>query len=161
MSTSKQRRAAGMTLLEVMLALTLTAFVLVSISMAIDLHLRMLDSRRGDVERIQVARAVLKLIADDLRSTVQPSPIDFSSLAALAASSAGGAAAMAAIEDATGGTGSEDPGGDVSADLGTDGTETESASTDIAATETAPHGARPVREPIRAAAGREPITARG
>ena len=68
---SVRRRA--MTLLEVMLALSLTAVVLAAISMAIDLHLRLLDSRRGSVERIQLARAVLQIIANDLRATVQRS----------------------------------------------------------------------------------------
>jgi hypothetical protein len=139
-----------MTLLEVMLALTLTAFVLVSISMAIDLHLRMLDSRRGDVERVQVARAVLKLIANDLRAAVQPSPIDFSSLAAMAIESAGGGD-LAALAEAAGGDagaaagGGSDAGGadmmgldDAGVDLSGLGDATESASLDIATAETSP-----------------------
>jgi len=45
--TRSQR--SGFTLLELMLALALTSVVLVAIGMAIDLHLRMLDSRRTSV----------------------------------------------------------------------------------------------------------------
>ncbi len=100
----------GMTLLEVMLALTLTAFVLAAISMAIDLNLRMLDKRRGDVERIQVARAILQLIAKDLRSAVRPSEIDFSSLASMAADAALSGGLPAGLGD-TGDTGGDASGG--------------------------------------------------
>lgn len=73
----------AMTLLEVMLALTLTAVVLVAISMAIDIHLRLLDSRRGQVEQMQLARGVLQIIANDLRATVQQYSTDFSGVAGM------------------------------------------------------------------------------
>ena len=56
----------GLTLLELMLSMALTAVILVAIGMAIDLHLRMVDSRRSSVEKSQMARAVLSQIADDL-----------------------------------------------------------------------------------------------
>ncbi|MBM4090616.1 MAG: hypothetical protein FJ276_14530, partial [Planctomycetes bacterium] len=77
-----RRRAerTGLTLLELMLALALASFVLVAIGMAIDLHLKLLDSRRGSVERIQLARAVLQRIADDLRATIQQHNADFSNV---------------------------------------------------------------------------------
>jgi len=54
-----------LTLLELMLSMALTAVILVAIGMAIDLHLRMLDSRRGSVEKAQVARAILNQIAEE------------------------------------------------------------------------------------------------
>ncbi len=75
---------SGYTLLELMLALTLAGFVLAAIGMAIDLHLRALDSRRTNVEEAEVARAVLRRMADDLRSAVAYTTIDFSSLEDLA-----------------------------------------------------------------------------
>ena len=100
--TASDTRRRGLTLLELMLALTLSTFVLVAISMAIDLHLRVLQSRRGHVERIQLARSVLTIIANDLRSTVQQNTTDFSALASLASAALSGAAA-----DATGATGTD------------------------------------------------------
>lgn len=86
-------RRRGMTLVEVMLALTLTCTILVAISMAIDLHLRVVDARRDDVERVQVARAVIQIIAQDLRSTVAPCQSDFSALSAMAAETGSGGSA--------------------------------------------------------------------
>lgn len=106
---------SGMTLLEVMLALTLTAFVLAAISMAIDLHLRMLDTRRDDVERVQVARAVLNMIAKDLRSAVQPNTTDFSALASMAAGAASGMSGDGAGGDSGGGGGGDSGGMDMGA----------------------------------------------
>jgi prepilin-type N-terminal cleavage/methylation domain-containing protein len=91
-------RQAGFTLLELMLALTLAAMIMVTISMAIDLHLRVLDSRRTHCERIQLARAVLGMVATDLRSTVQQSTTDFSALASMASE----ALASGVVEEAMG-----------------------------------------------------------
>jgi hypothetical protein len=99
-----------MTLLELMLALTLTAVVLVAISMAVDLHLRVLQTRRNHVEHIQVARAVLGIIAADLRATVQQNTTDFSSLESMAAGLVSGSDA-AGLADALSGAGAQ-PGGD-------------------------------------------------
>jgi hypothetical protein len=99
-----------MTLLELMLALTLSAFLLVSITMAIDLNLRMLDARRGDVERIQVARAILQMIATDLRSAVEPSTVDFSALSSMAADAAAAGAGSASGSGDLSGQGSDEGG---------------------------------------------------
>jgi type II secretory pathway pseudopilin PulG len=74
----------GVTLLELILALALSAFILVAIGMAIDLNLRSLDARRSNVEQAQLARAVLRRIADDLRSAVRTETTDFSSVDDLA-----------------------------------------------------------------------------
>jgi len=60
--------------MEVMLALALSSLVLAIISTAIDIHLRVLDSGQTQVEEAQLARAVLRQIADDLRSTVRYEP---------------------------------------------------------------------------------------
>ncbi len=74
----------GVTLIELMLALALSAFILVAIGMAIDVNLRALDARRSHVEQAQLARAVLRRIADDLRSAVRTETTDFSSVEDLA-----------------------------------------------------------------------------
>lgn len=76
------RRAV--TLLELILALALAVIVLGAIGWAIQLHMRSLDTRRTDVEQAQLARAVLKIIADDLRSAVAFNTVDFSEAATLA-----------------------------------------------------------------------------
>lgn len=79
----KQQRR-GFTLFEIILAIGLSAIVLFLLSMAIKVHLTATDARRTQIEEAQLARAVLQRLADDLRSTVQYKPIDFSSVAGLA-----------------------------------------------------------------------------
>ena len=105
----------GFTLLEVVLALALSIIVLFAISMAIYLHLSVLDRRRGKIERVQLARNILQLMAKDIRSAVQYKPVDVSQLEQMMAgadlnSLLGSEAAGAALESAggmdTGGTGS-------------------------------------------------------
>lgn len=87
---------AGITLLELLLALALTGVVMMIITMAIQLHLRTLDSRRADVEQSQVARAVLQHIAADIRNAVWYEPVDVSAIAELVAGGTGNAASGAA-----------------------------------------------------------------
>jgi type II secretory pathway component PulJ len=79
----------GVTLLELILALALSILVLMTISMAINLHFRMLDIRRTNIEEAQVARVALKRIADDLRGIVQYTPPDLTGLEAILSSAAG------------------------------------------------------------------------
>lgn len=83
------RRAApgGFTLLEVLLAMALAAIVLGAITMAIDFHLRVVERGRQQVEEAQLARALLRTIADDLRCGVHYEPLEAGSLDALAGSS--------------------------------------------------------------------------
>ena len=93
-----------MTLLELILALALSAILMIAIGMAIDLHLRALDSQRSNVEEAQLSRAVLHRVRDDLRSTMQYEVVDFSVVEQLAA----GAAVNQAVNmlaDAAGQTG--------------------------------------------------------
>jgi prepilin-type N-terminal cleavage/methylation domain-containing protein len=111
-------RQAGFTLLELMLALTLAAMIMVTISMAIDLHLRVLDSRRNHCERIQLARAVLGMVATDLRSTVQQSTTDFSALAAMASE----ALASGVVDEAMGDTSGDESSGDSTGGASSGGT---------------------------------------
>lgn len=87
MKIATQRRRDAFTLLEVILALSLSVIVMGGIAWAIHLHLRSLDTRRIEVEQAQLARAVLKMIADDLQSVVAYNTIDFSSVVELAAAS--------------------------------------------------------------------------
>lgn len=93
----RRRSRRGITLLELLLALALTALVMVIISMAIDLHLRTLDMRRTHVEQAELARAVLNHIAADVRGAVLYDPIDLS-----------GAAGLSALGDLSGAAGSLD-----------------------------------------------------
>jgi type II secretory pathway pseudopilin PulG len=97
---------AGITLLELLLALALTGVVMMIITMAIQLHLRTLDSRRADVEQSQVARAVLQHIAADIRNAVWYEPLDVSGIEELAA----GGTSNAARESETGGQPEEETG---------------------------------------------------
>jgi hypothetical protein len=89
----------GITLLELILALGLSGLVLYAVAMSIDLHLRVLDVRRTNVEEAQVARAVLHMIANDLRSTVRQYRMDMSAAVAQAAV-AQAAVAQAAVAQA-------------------------------------------------------------
>jgi len=85
----------GLTLLELILALSLSILVVYAIGMAIHLNLRVLEARRSGIEKAQLARAILQLVANDLRSAVQYETLDFSSVNDLA-----GAEAMEALGDA-------------------------------------------------------------
>jgi hypothetical protein len=92
------KRRSGLTLLELILALSLSVLVLMAVSMAIDMHYRMLDVRRTNVEESQLARAALRHIADDLRCAVQYAPPDLSGLDAMSENMSGAlSTAMAAM----------------------------------------------------------------
>jgi hypothetical protein len=97
-SLIRARRAMrqGLTLLELILALALSVLVLMAVSMAINVHYRMLDVRRTNVEESQLARAALRHIADDLRSAVQFAPPDLSGLDAMSANMSGALSSIAA-----------------------------------------------------------------
>jgi len=60
------------TLLEVLLALALTAVVLMIIATGIGVQLRALSASRARVERAQLARVLLHQMADDLRGALTP-----------------------------------------------------------------------------------------
>ncbi len=92
----------GFTLLELLLALALAALVFMAIAMAIDLHLRSIDVGRTETEEAQLARAILRRMADDLRSAVQYQVIDFSSLQSLAAGAGESLAGLQSEDDFVG-----------------------------------------------------------
>jgi type II secretory pathway component PulJ len=60
----------GFTLLEVLLSLVLSVLVLAIVATAVSLHMRLLNSSRTDIEQSQLARAVLRQMADDLHGAV-------------------------------------------------------------------------------------------
>ena len=115
-----------MTLLELMLALALTGVVMAAISMAIHLHLVTLDTRRGDVEQVLLARSVLRHMAGDLRNVVWYEQLDMSGLANLAAASG----TATTVNSGTGGTGTgTGTGGTGTGGTGTGGTGTTTGGT--------------------------------
>ncbi len=80
MTRTRHNRRNGLTLLETLLSIALTSLVLYLVSMAIDLHLRVLERRGEQVEQAQLARVLLRQIADDLRSVVYAQPDDEATL---------------------------------------------------------------------------------
>lgn len=116
----------GLTLLELLLALSLSVLIIAAVGMAIDLQLRTLETRRTYLEEAQIARAVLRMIADDLRSAVVHEPQDFSAIEQMLASAAGDAAQELLGDEAGGGldggegTGGGAPGGQDTGGQGAD-----------------------------------------
>jgi hypothetical protein len=110
MRATRIYRRRGLTLLELMLALALTTIVLGVVGMAIDINLRALDSRRDVVEDAQLARAILRLIADDLRGAVQTPDIDLSAVSGVVDAAAG------ALPEGLDTSGLEDAAGDLGID---------------------------------------------
>lgn len=60
----------GFTLLEILLVLVITGILVAAIAAAINIHMRVSESGRNEVEQAQLARVVLRRIGDDLRATV-------------------------------------------------------------------------------------------
>ena len=79
-SEIRNLKSHGFTLLEVILATSLAALLLAAVGSAISIHLRFLDAGRTQVEEAQLARAVLRLIANDLRGAVRYAPPDVEGL---------------------------------------------------------------------------------
>lgn len=70
-----RRSRFGFTLLELVLTLAITAVLIAAVVGAIATYLRVSDVGRAEVERAQLARTLLRRIADDLRCVV-PLPTD-------------------------------------------------------------------------------------
>lgn len=64
----------GLTLLEVILALSISAVVLAMVGSAVRLHMRMLDTQRMDVEQAELARELFRQITLDLQSAAAADP---------------------------------------------------------------------------------------
>lgn len=88
-------RSRGFSLLEVILALLLSVFVVAGIAAAIRLNVLTLEQQRTRIERTQVARSVLQVIARDLRAALQYKPADVSGLEEIMAGTNASAAAGA------------------------------------------------------------------
>lgn len=73
---TQQSRRAAFTLLELMLALGLTATLLTAVYSAIELHWRFSTLGQAEVERAQIARAVFTKMSADIRSTMYAPPVD-------------------------------------------------------------------------------------
>jgi prepilin-type N-terminal cleavage/methylation domain-containing protein len=77
----------GFTLFELILAIALWATLLALVGTAINLYLMRVDASRTRVEEAQLARSILAMFADDLRSAALYEPQDISAIAELMASS--------------------------------------------------------------------------
>lgn len=84
----KTLRRDGFTLLELLLALSLSAVVALLIGGLIQLYLLNENRGRENVRQAQVARAVLSMIAEDIRTTVRYQPFDTSGLQQMLSGSA-------------------------------------------------------------------------
>tara|TARA_R110002072_G_scaffold303069_1_gene492603 strand:+ start:96581 stop:97549 length:969 start_codon:yes stop_codon:yes gene_type:complete len=73
---SQRIRHAAFTLLEVMLALGLTATLLTAVYSALELHWRFSTLGQVEVERAQIARAIFTKMSADIRSTMYAPPVD-------------------------------------------------------------------------------------
>ncbi|TWT35153.1 hypothetical protein KOR34_00400 [Posidoniimonas corsicana] len=81
-------RPRGFTLLEVLLAIALSTVLLALLANGISMYLLRVDGSRGTVEQAQLARGVLRAIADDIRSVAVIYEQDISSAEATAESQA-------------------------------------------------------------------------
>ncbi|TWT96948.1 hypothetical protein Pla108_27250 [Botrimarina colliarenosi] len=78
----------GFSLIELVLAISLSIALVALLGLAIDLHLVRLDSSRTTIEQAQLARAILDRITTDLRGVTTAPPQDVSEQLAAAESAA-------------------------------------------------------------------------
>lgn len=97
-------RRRGFTLFEVVVALALSVLLLAGIYAGMDLYWRFSTTGQEEVERAQIARAVLRQIETDLRSVVYQSP-------EMTAAATGAVSAPSGTSPGTGGTGGSSTGG--------------------------------------------------
>ncbi len=74
--SNQASRRAAFTLLELMLSLALTATLLTVVYSALELHWRFSTLGHVEVERAQIARAILTKMSADIRSTMYAPPVD-------------------------------------------------------------------------------------
>lgn len=89
--TRKTSQRSGYTLLELLLALALTILVSGLIGMLLQIYYRTSELSQAEVQQAQVARNLLRMIADDIRSVVRYQEFDDSTLSSVLSASAGGA----------------------------------------------------------------------
>ncbi len=102
LATRRPRRATGaaFTLLEVLLSMVLLVVLISVVAGTIDFHLKQLTMRKTRIEESQLARVVLRRIADDLRAVAVSRPIDIGQATADAVSGTAGAGAIGGAADA-------------------------------------------------------------
>ncbi len=93
----KRSAHSGFTLLEVILASSLSVLIMLALGGAIRFYLFQVTESQTSIEQAQLARAIMRRVETDLRSAIWKNEIDFTSVEALAADSlAGGAGDLAA-----------------------------------------------------------------
>lgn len=92
----------GFTLLELLLALLLLVALLGAIGLAVGVQLRATDTSRSDVAQAQLARAILRQMADDLRGAIWYEPLDVSSALSGLSGVAGSAAVSSGVAGGAG-----------------------------------------------------------
>ncbi len=87
----------GFTLLEVILASSLSVLVLLAVGGAVQFYLFQVTESQTSIEQAQLARSIMRRMETDLQSAIWKNEIDFSAVETLAADSlAGGAGDLAA-----------------------------------------------------------------
>lgn len=119
-------RRDAFTLVEVLLAVMLSAFLIAMITSAIYLNVRVLQRQQNEIERSQIARNVLMMIKSDIRAAIQYKPADVTGLENLTLSqeAIAGAAGAAGIDpSAVAGAGGQEPEDDQETGIGTNQTQ--------------------------------------
>lgn len=83
MIRNKNSRSDGYTLLELLLALSLSVVVIGAIGMAIQVYMIALTKQQASIERKQVVRSIFMMIANDIRAGIQYKAADYSGLETL------------------------------------------------------------------------------
>lgn len=136
----KRTYRAGISLLELILALGLSAVLMFAIFSAIQIHWKFFDVRRTGVEEAQLARTILRSIGDDLRAQAPQAQTDLSGLDIVTENTGG--AATAAANNALGALGAA--AGSAQGAAGAEGGESGSSSEE---------GAEPATDPTAPQAG--------
>ncbi|MEL6106639.1 MAG: prepilin-type cleavage/methylation domain-containing protein [Planctomycetota bacterium] len=76
----KARRRSGFTLLELFLTLTLAVVLMTLINAAFRFYAQDMDASDMDMRQSMLAAAIMQMIEDDLRSTLDPEPLDTTAL---------------------------------------------------------------------------------
>lgn len=88
---ANRRQFSGFTLLELILALALSVLVVGIIANLVEMYASNFTTRGEDIRRVALARGILNMIADDLRSSVTVQKYDASVLQQMLMGQAGGA----------------------------------------------------------------------